>query len=374
MSKRHGVKDEHGSISRGLTGLAASTTLAAGLLLFPGLGAAPIVAQVPAKAKVPAVEVVRHDAERRVDITVDGKPFTSYIWPTTLKKPVLFPLRSAAGTDLTRGFPPREGERSDHPHHVGLWFNYGDVNGFDFWNNSTAIAAKDAPKMGTVEQRTIKQVRSGVGRGELEIGADWIQGDRTLALKEDTRLVFHASGDERVIDRITTLTAQDKPVTFGDSKEGVLGMRVRRQLEDPNEKSGQFTDAAGRSTKVAAMDNAGVTGVYLTSEGKKGAEAWGTRGRWCALSGVVDNEPVTIVIFDHPKNPNAPTYWHARGYGLFSANPLGGAEFDKTQPKRSLTLQPKEQVRFAYRVLLLHGAPNPADLETRYKQFVKEIQ
>ena len=84
------------------------------------------------------VEVTVKESERRVDVTVDGQPFTAYIWPTSLKKPVLYPIRTAKGTLVTRGFPlePRPGERVDHPHHVGLWFNYGDVNGIDFWNNS----------------------------------------------------------------------------------------------------------------------------------------------------------------------------------------------------------------------------------------------
>jgi hypothetical protein len=47
------------------------------------------------------------------------------IWPTTLKKPTLFPLRSANGTIVTRGYPlePRKNERVDRPHHVGLWLN-----------------------------------------------------------------------------------------------------------------------------------------------------------------------------------------------------------------------------------------------------------
>src|SRR5580698_1386568 len=89
------------------------------------------------------VQVVADEAHQRVDITIDGKPFTSYVWPSTLKKPVLYPVITADGTDVVRGFPlaPRPGERVDHPHHAGIWFNYGNVNGFDFWNNSDAIKA-----------------------------------------------------------------------------------------------------------------------------------------------------------------------------------------------------------------------------------------
>ena len=76
---------------------------------------------------------------------------------------------------MTRGFPPRPGERADHPHHVGLWFNYGDVGGIDFWNNSDATAGK--PKMGTVVHKGVSSVKGGAGQGSLEVSADWVNDD-----------------------------------------------------------------------------------------------------------------------------------------------------------------------------------------------------
>jgi hypothetical protein len=218
-------------------------------------------------------------------------------------------------------------------------------------------------------------VKSGAGRGELNVTADWTLHDKSVILKEDTRYIFHAMSSVRVIDRVTTLTATDKPVTFGESKEGVLGIRVRRQLEEPSTKPEVFTDAKGNPTPVPAMNNDGVNGVYLTSVGKKGADAWGTRARWCALSGKVDDEPVTIVIFDHPKNPNHPTYWHARGYGLFAANGLGGKEFNKAEAPRSRTLQPGESMKLVYRVLILSGGePDVKNINIRYTEFTKDFQ
>jgi hypothetical protein len=102
-----------------------------------------------AASSATGVQVVPNEANRRVDITIDGKPFTSYIWPTSLKKPTLYPLIDDEGITVTRGYPlePRPGERVDHPHHAGLWFNYGNANGFDFWNNSDAIKPESRSKM-----------------------------------------------------------------------------------------------------------------------------------------------------------------------------------------------------------------------------------
>ncbi len=269
---------------------------------------------------------------------------------------MLYPIRTASGTLVTRGFPldPRPGERVDHPHHVGLWFNYGDVNGFDFWNNSDAIADADRPKMGTIEHRGIAAATGGTA-GILTADSDWLLPDGRVVLKQRTVYTFTGDKTTRTIDLDITLTAQDTRVALTDNKEGVLGLRVTRALEEPSNKPEVFTDASGRATPVASMDNTGVNGVYLTSEGTKGAAVWGTRGRWCLLSGVVASEPVGIAIFDRPGNPGYPTYWHARGYGLFAANPLGQKALSNGKETLDFAIAPHQSARFRYRVRITNG-------------------
>ena len=320
------------------------------------------------------VQVLPNEAERRVDIVIDGRPFTSYIWPATLKKPVLYPLRSAKGTVVTRGYPlePRPGERVDHPHHAGLWFNYGNVNGIDFWNNSDAIKAADQPKMGTIRQARILSAKSGADSGELEVETEWLNFEKKVMLRETTRFVFRGGADWRSIDRVTTLTAADEKLIFHDDKEGLLGMRVTRALEMPSKEPLVFTDSSGRATAVAKLDDTGVNGNYLTSEGATGDAAWGTRGRWCNLSGKVGSEPVTITILDHPANPGFPAYWHARGYGLFAVNPLGAKIFSNGKDEREFTLAPHESATFRYEVLIREGIASPESTEAAYKKFASE--
>src|SRR5436305_1376354 len=161
-------------------------------------------------------------------------------------------------------------------------------------------------------------------------------------LREDTRFVFRAADRLRAIDRITTLTALEQPVTFTDNKEGLIGIRVARALEQPSTTPEVFTDAAGHTTIVPRLDNDGVTGRYRSSEGLVGDSVWGTRGRWTMLSGTVAGEPITLAILDHPKNVGFPTYWHARGYGLFAANPLGRKAFTNGKAELNFRLGPRE--------------------------------
>jgi hypothetical protein len=360
-------------MSLALTARAGRRALALAATTLGPLGASTLPAHAAAQPAQPRVEVVRRDAERRVDVLVDGEPFTSYRWPSAIRKPTLHPIRTATGRAITRGFPidPVPGERVDHPHHVGLWFNYGDVNGLDFWNNSDAVAPADAPTMGTVVHRAIRTVESGAGVGALEVTSEWVDHQGTVLLREDTRFEFRGTANSRAIDRITTLTALDGPVRFRDNKEGVLGLRVTRALEHPADRPELFTDAQGRPTAVPVLDNAGVTGRYRSSEGREGDAVWGTRGRWTMLTGVVQGEPVTVAIVDHPRNVGFPTYWHARGYGLFAANPLGQKALSDGREELNFALAPGASTTFRHRVLVVSGAATPARIEEEYRRFAR---
>ncbi|MBA3672012.1 MAG: PmoA family protein [Gemmatimonadaceae bacterium] len=317
------------------------------------------------------VSVVTHEADRRVDVLVGGKPFTSYLWPTSQRKPVLYPIRTASGIVVTRGFPlePRAGERIDHPHHAGLWFNYGDVNGLDFWNNSEAIPAATADKYGTIVHRSVRGSKSGAGEGTLDVTEEWVDHLGNALLREETRFVFRAKAGVRTIDRVTTLTALGTPVSFKDNKEGLIGLRVARWLEQPSLTPEKFADASGKVTDVAKMDTAGVRGLYLSSEGTSGDAVWGTRAKWAMLTGDMDGQAVTLAMLDHPKNVGYPTYWHARGYGLFAANGLGQKAMSKGKDELNFNLAANTTVTFRHQILILDGRIKPAELDNYYAGF-----
>ena len=201
-----------------------------------GVWHAALAAIGPASLVAPSkgVQVTVKEADRRVDVTVDGQPFTSYVWPTTLKKPVLYPIRTAKGTLVTRGFPldPRRASASITRITSGLWFNYGDVNGIDFWNNSDAFTRR-AIEDGHHRPQGDHIAKGGPTEGVLEVDADWVMPDGSVILKEHTKYMFGGTANTRTIDRITTLTAGATRVDLKDNKEGVLGLRVTRALEEP---------------------------------------------------------------------------------------------------------------------------------------------
>lgn len=301
------------------------------------------------------VTIENRAAEKHIDVLVDGRLFTSYAWPDSVMKPVLYPIINASGTEVTRGFPlkPRANERADHPHHVGMWLNYGNVNGYDFWGNSFDIPEDTRNKTGGwIRHLKVGEMENGKNQGKLVTFSSWQDPSGKEVLEEKTEFYFIADGTTRIIDRVTTLKATNGDANFKDTKEGMFAIRVNRALELPSNEEVVLTDANNNKTTVKKMSNEGVTGNYESSEGIRGDSVWGTKAKWMNLFGYVGDEKVSLVIGDHPKNPGYPTYWHARGYGLFSANPFGA--FDFTQGKESMNFSIKngESATFRYRVIV----------------------
>lgn len=301
---------------------------------------------------------------KKIEVLYNGKLLTAYCYFDSTEKPVLFPLKTLAGTTITRGYPigPRAGERTDHPHHVGLWMNYESVNGLDFWNNSTAISAERKPHYGSIKHQKILTVESRSDNAVIKTSSHWVNHEGLVLLEETTQFHFSKNNDDFIIDRIASLQAKVPEVVFKDVKDGLLGIRVARQLEMPSTQADKFVDAQGNVTPVSKMDNEGVTGIYVSEKGIKGDAVWSTRAKWVTLNGKKDGETISLVVIDHPKNIGYPTYWHARGYGLFAANPLGQKVFSNGKEELNFTLKQGEQATFYYRIVI-HGGANELSAE-----------
>lgn len=307
-----------------------------------------IVAALPMAAQV---RIEQHGIEY-ISVEIKGKPFTRlFIGPET-NKPYLHPLRSASGKIVTRGYPMEDipGETRDHPHHRGLWFSHGDVNGFDFWGNE-----KRGGKFGRIVLAKVNGLTGGKESGVIDATFDWRDpADRTL-LNETRKMIFYSQPKTRTIDFDILLTAREK-VIFGDTKEGTFAVRLVSGLEEPH---------AGAPAQPPR------TGHMVDSQGRHGEkEIWGKRANWVDYYGVVDGEPLGIAIFDHPSNPRHPTWWHARSYGLFAANIFGEREFERDKSKDgSLTLAPGETLRFRYRVVIHPGDVRSAHIARLYEDY-----
>lgn len=289
----------------------------------------------------------------RIDLTYNGQLITSYCYVDSVSKPFLFPVNTIDGITVTRGYPitPVRGESTDHPHHTGSWMNYESVNGLDFWNNSTAITADKKNNYGTIRHTGVLTEKAVPNHAILVTTANWLRPDGKCLIKETTHYQFTVKDSILIIDRITDLTAQDLQVDFNDAKDGFFAIRVAKELEQPAQQPQTFSDIHGNKTTVKQNSDA-ATGHYISSEGLTGDSVWGTRGRWVMLRGKKDGKAVTIGMADHPQNVGYPSYWHARGYGLFAVNPLGQKIFSNGKEQLNFSLKPHQHTYFRYRLII----------------------
>jgi hypothetical protein len=314
---------------------------------------------LPAKAQV----AIAQGAEQ-IAVTIDGRPFTVfYVAGKDLNRPYLHPLRSATGKIVNRSFPAGQlpGETTDHPHHAGLFYGHGDVNGFNYWaiQNVPTPPTKADATMGRIVLDRVLSVASGKESGSIDVVLNWLKPDGKPLLIETRKMTFSSHPLLRIIDFEFDFAAVEQ-VVFRDTKEGTFAMRMATALEEPPIKPQEKPSSPAR------------TGKLLNAQGgEREAGVWGKRSAWVDYSGEIDGEKVGVVMMDHPSNPTHPTYWHSRGYGLHSINPFGVSDFlnDKTQ-NGSLTLAPGEHVRFRYRVVI-HPGRGPVRLQELFDEYAR---
>ena len=292
-----------------------------------------------------AAEVRFQKQDDRVDVTLDGKPFTSYIF-SGYAKPILYPVIGPDGVPMTRSFPVEkgvEGEANDHPHHESLWFTHDEVNGVDFW----AHKPDDEGRTPRIVQKSMPVCEDGV----ILTDNAWTAPDGQVVLTDTRRYVFAGDADQRTIDIQVVLHASEGDVHFGDTKEGTMAIRVRTPL--------QLKDSSGST---------GAAGHIRTSKGLTDAEAWGKRARWVDYFGEVEGAAVGVAIFDHPENLRHPARWHARDYGLFTANPFGVKHFTGNDSEPGgYTLPAGEDLTLRYRFVFHGGDVDVGVLDSQWK-------
>ena len=306
--------------------------------------AAPLPAGTGAQAPAKGISGRRRrEPAKRVDVTIDGKPFTSYIYPDTLKKPVLFPIRTSNGTLVTRGFPldPRPRERFDHPHHVGLWFNHGDVNGLDFWNNSVRHSRRPGAEDGHhpsqarhrgQERRRSRRAGGRDGVGELRMTSRSCARRRAFVFRGSRRCAQHRPHHD---------AHRARPEGRLPRQQGRLAWPARdARARAARRQAGALHRRERQGDGGAGPRQHGRDRHLYEQRGAEGRQGVGHARPLVHAAGKIGAKPVTIAILDHPSNPNSPTYWHARGYGLFSANVFGRKVFDPKQEELVLTLEP----------------------------------
>ncbi|MBL9202495.1 MAG: PmoA family protein [Opitutaceae bacterium] len=304
-------------------------------------------------APAPEVTFIRNPYHVRIEI--GGAHFSDYLyagWP----KPCLYPIRDADGTRYTRDHPFKKNaaEVPDHDWHRGVWFAHGAVNGHDLWRE---IPEK---KTGRIVLDQILETRPGP-TGLLRVRQLWQTHDGKTLLTDETAIRITRTAAATLLDYDVTLRATHGPVTLGDTEEGTMAVRVNEHLrvthgKNPNKRPG--------------------TGALVNSAGDSGIPAWGKRAAWADYSGPLpDGRVIGIALLEHPQNFRHPTWWHARDYGLLSANPFGRHDFEKLKDQPTLgdhVIPAGGALTLRYRLVFHRGDTASANIAGTFAAYAAE--
>lgn len=283
----------------------------------------------------------------RLRVEIAGRLFTEYYFQG-VPRPCFYPLIGPDETPMTRDWPFKNvpNEEHDHLHHRSLWLSHSLVNGQDCWTEGT----------GTIVHTGFEEIKSGKDAGVIRTRDDWVGTNGAVLCSDDrTFWVYNTGANERVFDFEVTLHASHGDVTFGDDKDGFIGVRLAETMR----------------LKANKFNTNQPTGHIVNSAGVRDGGTWGKRADWVDYHGPDGGKTLGIAMFDNPGNPRHPTWWHVRDYGLFAANPFGQNSFENLKNKHAgdFLIPAGQSVTFRYRFYLHEGDEIQAKVAEHYQAY-----
>jgi len=283
------------------------------------------------------------EAGKKLKVEVNGKLFTEYNYQD-VPRPFFYPVIGPTGANITRHWPMKdvnEDEAKDHVHHKSLWFTHGEVNGQDFWG--------EGGRSGKIVHDKFVKVESGAKAGVIEEQNKWVARDGKVVCTDTRTHKFYNRPDGQMMDFEITIHASQGKVVLGDTKEGSMAIRLAPTM--------RLKGDVGK-------------GHIINSEGDKDKSTWGKRAAWCDYYGPVEGKTVGVAIFDHPKNPKHPTWWHVRDYGLFAANPFGVHNFEGGKKGiGDIVIEAGQSLTFKYRFYFHKGDAKQGQVAENYREY-----
>lgn len=178
------------------------------------------------------------------------------------------------------GIEVLEDSPADHVHHHALMFGLG-VDGTDFWGEA------DPAKCGT---QVTDHFRPGTLGGSVHAYVHhelcWTGPEERRLLEEERVVIIDGRGGATGLSwwsRLSLPEGRDRARLWGAHYFG-LGLRLHPDMKG----NGEFLADADRE------------GVVVRGDERM------TRARWMAFRSSVGGKPVTVALFDHPRNPRYP--------------------------------------------------------------------
>jgi hypothetical protein len=171
---------------------------------------------------------------------------------------------------------------------------------------------------------------------------EWVRDDGQVLLLETRKVTALALPDaEWLLTIDMQFKAKDRAVTLGKTPFGMIGVRMAKTI-GVNDGGGTIRNSEGAVNEKEIL--------------------W-KRARWVDYSGAITNEKLEgITLFDHPNNPNFPTYFHVRNDGWM------GASLTFDAPRE---IRPDKPLRLRYGLYIHSGTKSLDAIEAKWKQFTE---
>jgi hypothetical protein len=274
-------------------------------------------------AKITAVKV-----GSKINITINNKYFTSYIFSEDEKYPFFYPVNGPlSGGSVTSM------RNAEYPHHSSLFFGCDLVNGGNYWQEGL-----ERGRIISVNSQIVKQ------GGDTVIFTDeciWSRPGAISPVKDTRKFTITAPS--------ATMTQIDVEIAM----EMLMDVTIKK------------TNHSLFSARMAADLSVINGGTMINAEGLKSEkDTFGKGSPWIDFYGRRGEATEGLAIMQHPKNPWYPSPWFTRDYGFMSPTPMywpqNGTD---TQMKKG------EILLLRYRVLVHAGTNVEADIAGVFEKY-----
>jgi hypothetical protein len=289
-------------------------------LLIPAL----ILISFPASAaKITAVKV-----GSKINVTIDGKYFTSYICSEDEKYPFFYPVNGpVSGGSVTSM------RNAIWPHHSSLFFGCDQVNGGNYW--------QEGLERGRIISVNAQILKEGSDTVIITDECIWSRPGALSPVKDTRKYTITAPS--------ATMTQIDAEITM----EMLIDVHIKK------------TNHSLFSARMAADLSVQNGGTMINAEGAKGEkDTFGKNSPWMDYYGKRGSATEGLAIMQHPSNPWYPSPWFTRDYGFISPTPMYWPQNgDETFMQKGTTLL------LRYRVLVHSGTSVEADIAGQFEKY-----
>jgi len=287
------------------------------------ISAAVIISMPVSAAKINAVKV-----GSKINVTIDGKYFTSYICSEDEKYPFFYPVNGPiSGGSLTSM------RNAIWPHHSSLFFGCDQVNGGNYWQEGL-----ERGRIISVNAQILKE------GGDTVIITDeciWSRPGALSPVKDLRKFTITAPS--------ATMTQIDAEITM----EMLIDVHIKK------------TNHSLFSARMAADLSVSNGGTMINAEGAIGEkDTFGKNSPWIDYYGKRGNATEGLAIMQHPSNPWYPSPWFTRDYGFMSPTPMYWP-----QNGEETFMQKGSILLLRYRVLVHSGTSEEADIAGQFEKY-----